>query len=211
MEPGAKNVEANSEAADAVAGPSALAEDELPVPSNSSSLSNHDMSTDESASGCRAFAACLSFGNNDATDNATGVTGSGINICFSGSSAFVNAMSIDDAGFSCTGSRTGNESKLGMQGMAANSCELCLLEFGCMERALEKVMGNGGNTALATTGSVTAVTATGGPGAEAKEAKGSHGDAWMIVGFSDAVAGSVSRCCLGFGANSSMSDSNHYD
>ena len=43
MEAGEKNVEANFEAADAVAGPSALAEDELPVRSNSSSLSNHDM------------------------------------------------------------------------------------------------------------------------------------------------------------------------
>ena len=137
-----------------------------------------------------------------------GVTGSGCNICFSGSSALVNAMSIDDAGFSCTGSRTGNESK---EGMAANSCVLGLLEFGCVDRGFEKVMGNGGHTALATTGSLTAVPATGGPGAEAKEAKESHGDALMFVGFSDAVAGSVSRCCLGFGANSLMSSSNHCD
>ncbi len=58
MEAGAKNVEANFEAADAAAGPSALAEDELPVCSNASSLCNHDMSTDEYASSCRAFAGC---------------------------------------------------------------------------------------------------------------------------------------------------------
>ncbi len=153
MDAGAKNVEANFEAADAAAGPSALAEDELPVRSNASSLCNHDMSSDESTSSCHACAGCFSAG----IKGTAGVTGSGCNICFSVTIALVNAMSIDDAGFSCTGSRTGNEGK------AANSNVLGLLESGCMDRGFEKVMGNGGNTALAATGSVTVVTATGGP------------------------------------------------